>query len=477
MNKKVVAGVATILGVVLATISRASAIEMSGIETEAQLRMCLTAKTATCVLGDDIEVSSPIVITGDISLNLDNYQITDSEGFAPESDGLLVVSEGASLTIDADYSGMIAVARAQSVIRLTASANPDPEKNTKLTIEYGTIYGQYYGIAGDADCINTEITLNDGVVYSENIGIYHPQQGILNIYDGSVSGDIGIVMMSGTLNLYDGAITGRGEFIQDDGVIKSSGAALQIESSTKYAGNINLYFDSIMRLTSTRGIAFYEYISEGEETQVKNVALKQAIWYGKERAYVISQKLSKSQAWKSRKIANGSIIAYDEDQYFYVGHLLDVEGIEDDRHLIVSVSDETKAAITNIAKIMQNENLKGYIGFDLSIKNDNGETIHETDNLLKFAITAMPNEDIAEGYNRQFHVYYQHGDKWKEASDITTGESDFLEGAILLTFASKEFSTYVIAYEDIEITEGIPEVPEIKVPNAGVGPASIEGRK
>ena len=90
---------------------------------------------------------------------------------------------------------------------------------TKLTINEGAEIRVYiFGISGQGgtsgtqDYRNTVITVNGGTITgTAGMGIYHPQQGILNIAGGTISGNTGVEIRAGTINMTGGTVTGTGE--------------------------------------------------------------------------------------------------------------------------------------------------------------------------------------------------------------------------------------------------------------------------
>lgn len=149
-----------------------------------------------------------------------------------------------------------------------------------VTINNGTITGPGYAISGngatgDSNCGGTVIDIKGGIIEStEDVAIYHPQSGELNIYNGAtIRGLDGIQMKSGTINIYGGTITATGKVPEGDYPTASSwtptGAALSLMSQTGgYAGDIKATIDS-GTLTSTNGNAVIEgMIYKESETPV-----------------------------------------------------------------------------------------------------------------------------------------------------------------------------------------------------------------
>ena len=109
---------------------------------------------------------------------------------------------------------------------------------TGLTVNNGvSINTSGYAISGNGDGNNgTVITINGGTIESSEVqAIYHPQDGVLNINGGSITGDTGIEMRAGTLNMTGGEVTGTGNPLVSDtnpGGSTTSGAGIAIVQHT-----------------------------------------------------------------------------------------------------------------------------------------------------------------------------------------------------------------------------------------------------
>ena len=85
-----------------------------------------------------------------------------------------------------------------------------------LIVEDGTIEGGRYGIAGNGEQHNTNITINGGTIIGGSCGIFHPQDGKLDISGGNITGATGIEMRAGELNVSGSpVITAMGEYTSD----------------------------------------------------------------------------------------------------------------------------------------------------------------------------------------------------------------------------------------------------------------------
>lgn len=88
----------------------------------------------------------------------------------------------------------------------------EKDTNTSFILNNGLVEGSWYGIAGNGSQSGTEITINGGTVrgtdLTDSTGIFHPQQGVLTVTAGEISGVTGIEMRAGTLSVTGGEISG-----------------------------------------------------------------------------------------------------------------------------------------------------------------------------------------------------------------------------------------------------------------------------
>lgn len=137
-------------------------------------------------------------------------------------------------------------------------------KNT-INIEGGEIISDAYAISGNGNKWNggSEINISGGTITStEDVAIYHPQDGVLNISGGTITGYDGVQMVGGTLNITGGTIVATGEFNEtyeknSDGSI-NGGAAVSILSRAGYVGEITVNISGNPTLESTNGYAIAE---------------------------------------------------------------------------------------------------------------------------------------------------------------------------------------------------------------------------
>ena len=135
----------------------------------------------------------------------------------------------------------------------------------KVTVNGGEIIAPGYAIAGNGNGNNngTMININGGALTSEkDVAIYHPQNGVMTVSGGTITGQDGIQMIGGELNITGGTIRAIGEYSptygkNDDGSILG-GAALSILSRANYVGRLVVNISGTPVLESKNGNAIAE---------------------------------------------------------------------------------------------------------------------------------------------------------------------------------------------------------------------------
>ena len=142
-----------------------------------------------------------------------------------------------------------------------------------VNIEGGEIISTYYAISGNGlpENAGTEINIHGGTITStENVAIYHPQLGTINITGGTLTGYDGIQMCGGTFVMTGGTIkaTGEGKHSTDsydkgsDGSI-ATGCALSLLSRNGYTGDISVNISGTSTLESSNNYAVVEAFADG----------------------------------------------------------------------------------------------------------------------------------------------------------------------------------------------------------------------
>ena len=192
-------------------------------------------------LSNNITLTQGVNVDDTLTLDLNGYTITNDESWSG-SDYLVAVKRGGALTIQDNSekkTGKIATENEKiyAAIKVTVTGENDATTPAKLVVDGGTLQGYYYGIAGNGTRHNTEITINGGtVIGTHGTGIYHPQDGVLTITNGEISGlDTAIELRSGKLNISGGSFTATATEYKEEqngNGTTVSGAAVAISQHT-----------------------------------------------------------------------------------------------------------------------------------------------------------------------------------------------------------------------------------------------------
>lgn len=181
----------------------------------------------TLTLDEDIELTVPMVVEGDVTLDLNGHKISATTLTAPtgliSDDALVIVRRGGKLTIN-DTKGTGSIdgtgwSGDHCAVKLTDKNDETNEsiktKTATLVVNGGTLKGLQAGISGNGNRHGTEITINGGHILSTNealgsndgVGIYHPQDGTLTISGGLIEGyQSGVEIRSGKLIMTNGTL-------------------------------------------------------------------------------------------------------------------------------------------------------------------------------------------------------------------------------------------------------------------------------
>ncbi len=147
----------------------------------------------------------------------------------------------------------------ESNLNITEKVLIDLTDETITKNKYGIYYRNYatiqmsgtLNIIGNADCYaitgdastdykgDTHLDI-DGNISSNKVAIYHPQKGIISMYNGHITADTPIIMKSGRIELSNGTITATGENNNPYEGINLTGDVIYIEKTTEDDENINI---------------------------------------------------------------------------------------------------------------------------------------------------------------------------------------------------------------------------------------------
>ena len=174
-----------------------------------------------CTLKSNVFLSEPLVVEGNMTLDLAGYSIKSLNDESLKkvlntSDALILVRRGASLTIDDSSTGKTgsidgsSVASIYAAVKLTDKEDGGTGTDATLIVNGGTLKGYTTGISGNGLRHGTSITINDGIIGTNDngvTGIYHPQDGTLTVNGGTITGPkTGIEIRSGKLVITNGII-------------------------------------------------------------------------------------------------------------------------------------------------------------------------------------------------------------------------------------------------------------------------------
>ena len=160
------------------------------------------------IVAKKLVLTQPVKVVAAAKMTL-NADVTPASEWNA-GDALVIVNRKGELTIDG--TGSIDAGSYEKVytaVKMTESGENDATNPAKLTVNGATLKGYYYGISGNGNRHNTQITVNSGTITSnctnDGHAIYHPQNGTLTINGGSLTGYYSAIEhRAGTLNITGG---------------------------------------------------------------------------------------------------------------------------------------------------------------------------------------------------------------------------------------------------------------------------------
>ena len=254
----------------------------------------------TVILQQDVALDAMLTITGNFALDLAGHTVTSILGTAFKvTKGALtvkdtgatkggIVASGEAFRVDSRESGVTSAEGAmltiESGVNVTSSADACVFIRGYATVSTSgnlTSNGVYATIQGNGSdqATTCNVTISGGsVTATTSSAVYFPQNGTLKVSGGTVTGyESGIAIKSGTLNVTGGTIRCTGPDTTpttgwSDGV-NASGAAIQVESNNGY-GEVSVAISgSSTTITSDNGVALYEYVGGGSDTQLQSMAI------------------------------------------------------------------------------------------------------------------------------------------------------------------------------------------------------------
>lgn len=305
----------------------------------------------------NVELEKGLFIDKDIEINLNNNTITAPTSVFEIKKGYLTLSGkgtiketepnygaikiiGSNYPTDEKYSsvyvGKNVTLEGWSGIFISHVSNKSYGVNVYLEgtinavndVSGGTGIGVY--VNGNIKDENEHPVVNimDGaVINSTGDGIYIGGYATINIGKASISGvEAGIGIKSGILNINGASISGTGiDNTPTEGYnngINASGTALQIESNTGYAGNMEINIKD-GKFLSENSYVIYEYIGKGNNTQVNKININSGkyISNAKKEALAFSDKFSSAHT----KFVTGGTYSSTPEKYLASGYTIDKE--------------------------------------------------------------------------------------------------------------------------------------------------------
>lgn len=259
----------------------------------------------TITLNSDVTLEKTLEIKKTVNINLNNHDIkADEKVFVVQGGSLNLSGKGKIYETKPNYGAITLIGSEDSNKKdySTISVGKDIllEGWSGIFIDHNnkTGYGILVNMSGSINAIDDvgggsgvgiyvnghiknqdnspTINLNDTVkISSSGNGIYSAGYATYNINGAYISGaEAGLGIKSGIFNILNGTIIGSGEDKtpstgNNDG-INPSGTAIQIESNSGYAGNIELNIKN-GDLKSKNSNVIYEYTVNNSPTSVKSI--------------------------------------------------------------------------------------------------------------------------------------------------------------------------------------------------------------
>lgn len=165
---------------------------------------------------------------------------------------------------DVEYSGIVML------------GNDAPESAT-LDVNGGVIESYDFAISGNgtAGYGGTLIQIDGGVISGDAEALYIPQNGVVNITGGTITGPTAIEIKSGELNVSGGTISGTGDYVETPSLVggysTDTGDAIFVNPVSGYIGDIDVNISG-GTITSTKSYALREY-DEATSDRLKDISV------------------------------------------------------------------------------------------------------------------------------------------------------------------------------------------------------------
>lgn len=308
--------------------------------------------------GDTITILKDVVINGgtqvinkDLTIDLNSFSISrtnrvfevqgaeftltgQGEVFEIVPDYAPVVVKGSNIPTETDYS----IVNVGENVKLTGWTGVfiTPYLSSGGPYAYGVeinIDGELNGVNDSAGATGSGVYINGQIQHKDNFavinlnetakitatgaGMYIAGYALVNINGASITGvDSGIAAKAGIININGGEIKATGEDRTPTAGygngVNPSGAAIQIESNSGYAGDIELNIKG-GNISSEKGIAVYEYIGAGETTTVEDIAISGGTFTSAEDKPVLA--VSDSFKENNKEFITGGTFSTDPTEF------------------------------------------------------------------------------------------------------------------------------------------------------------------
>lgn len=240
---------------------------------------------ATVKLWKDVTVSNIITsVYGNSTstLDLNGFNVTctaaSRAGILPRSGhGITVINTGENKDASVNLQGLYAdINNASLTIGEDVTVNGEIAyfANSEVNI-YGSVITDKeggYAISGNHNqSAGSVLNIYDGALVeaANGIAIYHPQDGTINIYGGTVTGETAVYIRTGTLNISGGELIATGDsseqYLTANGA-EATGDAIAVQAYPSAYGNAPVVNISGGNITSegenTSAVSVYQYIPE-----------------------------------------------------------------------------------------------------------------------------------------------------------------------------------------------------------------------
>lgn len=330
----------------------------------------------TITLISDVNLDETININKTININLNGNDITAPERvFLVQGGELNITGTGTIKETKPNYGAIIVKGstnlndKQYSTVNIGENVTLEGWSGIFITHDNNKSYGVDVNFAGTINSVDDTsggtgigiyvngnikdeknspvVTILDGAkINSTGNGLYIAGYGTFNINEANISGtESGIGIKSGVLNIDGATISSNGPDKTPTGGynngIKASGTAIQIESNSGYAGNIELNIDD-GTFISNDSFTIYEYIGAGSTSQVIAMDISGGTFISKDNKPNIS--ITDSLKEYHNAFISGGKYSKNPEEYLKPGY---TTTIEDDTYVVTKstmavFNDKTK---------------------------------------------------------------------------------------------------------------------------------------